>query len=170
MVQQKKIFFVQNLAEKIKDAKAVYLTDYKGLDVSQMSQLRKKIQEAGGQLEVVKNRLFKLALKKSEQVKDEDLELTGPTAILWANQDVISPLKALVEFAKENSLPTLKIGIFEEEIIGKEKMQELAEIPPRNQLETRLVGNIYAPLFGLYNALSWNRQKLIYALKNIADS
>jgi large subunit ribosomal protein L10 len=170
MVQQKKIFIVQNLAQKINDAKAIYLTDYRGLDVSQMSQLRQTINQAGGELEVVKNRLFKLALKDSaKQFGSDDFKLTGPTAILWANQDEISPLKALVKFSDEAGLPEIKLGFFGNKLLSVEKISQLAKIPSQKQLEAKLISLISTPISGFYRTLTWNLEKLSLVIKNIAD-
>lgn len=170
MVAQKKIFTVQNLTQKINDAKALYLADYRGLDVLQMTDLRKAVKKAGGELEVVKNRLFKLALKDSVIKIDLDkFELTGPTVILWANDDEITPLKALVKFAQENSFPDLKIGFFDRELLGVEKVKQLALIPSRKNLEAKLVRIISGPTYGLINALNWNLKRIVLALKSIAD-
>lgn len=170
MVQQKKIFNVQNLAQKIKDSKAVYLTDYRGLGVGQLTQLRKAVKDAGGQLEVAKNRLFKLALKDSgKKIDADEIELTGPTAILWANEDEISPLKALVKFAQENQLPTIKIGLFGHDLLSPDQVSQLAQIPSLQNLQAKLVGSLNSPIYGLAHALNWNLQKLTLTIKAIAD-
>ena len=167
MPAQKKIFTVQELVEKINDAKALYLTDYRGLNVDQMTDLRRAVKKAGGELEVAKNRLFKIALQNS--VIKSMIDLTGPTAILWANEDEISPLKALVKFAQENELPELKIGFFNREILAAAKIKELAKIPSRSQLEAKLVSLLSGPIRGLTVTLNWNLQKLVFALKEISN-
>jgi large subunit ribosomal protein L10 len=168
MVQQKKIFIVQELTQKINDAKALYLTDYRGLNVAQITDLRKAVKEVGGELEVIKNRLFKLALKASEKKPDEELNLIGPTAILWANEDEISPLKVLSKFAQETDLLEIKIGFLGKEQLTKEKTEQLSLIPPRNELEAQLTSYLFAPIYGLINSLNWNLQKLVLTIKGIA--
>lgn len=168
MVPQKKIFTVQNLTQKIKDAKALFLTNYRGLNAEQMTNLRQQVKDIGGELEVVKNRLFKLALKDSGK-KEVDIDLEGPTAILWSNEDEISPLKALVKFSKSIDLPEIKLGWLGEDLLSGEQVSQLALIPSRNQLEAKLTGLISSPIYGLTYALNWNLQKLTLAIKSIAE-
>jgi large subunit ribosomal protein L10 len=170
MPAQKKIFTVDNLTQKINDAKALFLVGYQGLNVAQMTELRRLVKKAGGELEVVKNRLLKIAFKgSSPKIPPEKLETPGPTAVLWAYDDEISPLKALVEFANQAGLPELGLGILDQELLSSEKVKELSQIPGQKGLEARLLGVISAPLYGLTSALSWNLRKLTLAFKNIAD-
>lgn len=166
MVQQNKIFTVQNLVQKIKEAKAIFLADYRGLSVLQMTQLRQTVKKAGGELEVEKNRLFKLALKESG--KKTDIDLVGPTAILWSNEDEITPLKELVNFAKNNELPTIKFGFLGDDLLSADEVKNLSQIPGRSQLEEKMVGLLASPIYGISRTLNSNLHKLVYALKNLA--
>jgi len=171
MVQQKKIFTVANLAQKIKDAKALYLADYRGLDVSQMTELRREIKKTGGELEVSKNRLLKLALKEVGRIDDlANFELTGPTAILWANEDEISPLKTLVRYGKEWGLLESKFGFLGEDFIPAENVKELALVPTKKALEAKLVGGLFSPISRLNYALFYNLQKLVFVLKSASQT
>ncbi|HUW21578.1 MAG TPA: 50S ribosomal protein L10 [Candidatus Bathyarchaeia archaeon] len=172
MVVQSKIFTVQNLTQKIKEAKAIFLTDYRGLNVVKMTALRQAIKEAGGELEVTKNRLLKLAFQAVNKnlLNDETSSLlTGPTAILWANEDELAPLKTLTQFAKENELPKIKAGFLADELLSADRVNQLAQIPARNQLEAKLVGLVASPIYGLVNSLNWNRRKLVLIINNLAD-
>ena len=92
MKKQDKIFEVQNLSAKIKDAKTVALVDYRGVSANQATELRHKIRESGGDIQVVKNRLFLRALREN-RYRVPEKELKGPTLAIFANQDEISPLK-----------------------------------------------------------------------------
>ncbi len=171
MPAQKKIFAVENLTAQIKDAKAVVLTDYRGLNVPQMQDLRRAIKKAGGKLEVAKNTLLKLALKKSDIKKPEiESTLVGPTAVLFAEKDKVSPLKALVSFAREHGLPKLKIGFVEGKVLVKEKLEELALMPSRPELVTKLVGLLSSPTYGLVSVLKWNQTRLVLTIKEIQKS
>ena len=164
MVPQKKIFTVQNLAQKLKDTKALVLADYQGLSVSQMADLRAQVKKAGGELEVVKNRLLGRAAKEAK-VKITDEALTGPTAALWAWEDEIGPMKALYDFAQEAGLPKIKFAIFEGQAISIERIKELASLPTMAELKVKLVSTLQSPTFGLTNALNWNIKKLVCVLK-----
>jgi len=164
MVKSDKIYTVQNLTEKLKQAKAVVLADYHGLKVSQMAELRQKVKKAGGEFEVVKNTLLNRAADES-QIKIDPEALQGPTAVLWAYEDQISPLKALVDFAKVNELPKIKFGLLDKAVTPIEKIKQLASLPSKDELKAKLVGTLQSPLYGLNNALNWNMRKLVLVLK-----
>ena len=168
MPTQKKVFTVQNLSQKLKDAKTLVLADYRGLSVGQMTDLRGKVKQVGGEVEVVKNRLLKIAAKEAK-VEIDDQILTGPTAVIWAWEDQIQPLKALDTFAKENDLPKAKFGLFEGKIISIEKIKELANLPSQDELRAKLVGALHSPTYGLVNSLNWNLKKLVYILKTKSE-
>ena len=166
MPTQKKIFTVQNLAQKLKDAKSLVLADYRGLSVEQMGELREKTKEAGGEIEVVKNRLLKIAAKMAD-IDIDDQALTGPTIAIWAFEDEVSPLKSVEIFKKEFGLPKAKSGIFEGKIISADEVNLLANLPGKEELQAKLVGSLSSPLYGFHHSLSWNLRKLVYALKAI---
>ncbi len=164
MVQSDKVYTVQNLVEKLKQAKAVVLADYHGLKVSQMAELRQNIKKTGGEFEVVKNTLLNRAAEESK-VKIDSEALQGPTVVLWAYKDQISPLKVLVDFAKANELPKIKFGLLDQTVTPIEKIKQLANLPSKEELKAKLIGTLQSPLYGLNNALSWNMRQLIYVLK-----
>lgn len=174
MPSQKNIQKVQELSELLAKSKAVVLTDYSGLPVKKQSQLRQQVKNAGGQIMVVKNRLFKLALKEKTKIpKDIEESLQGPNAFLFAYEDEIAPIKALIEFSNQNDLPKTKIGIMfkpENRILTLEEIEYLASLPTRDQLLTQLISTINAPRYRLVNALSGNIRKLIYTLKEIKNN
>ena len=163
MVSQRKIFTVQNLAEKLKQAKALVLSDYSGLNVSQINELRKQIKKAGGEFEVVKNTLLRLAAKNL-QFTIYNLQLEGPTAALWIYTDNPAPLKVLDNFIKKNNLPKIKFGFWEKKPISLERIKELASLPTLSELQAKLLATLQSPTFGLVNALNWNIGKLILVL------
>ena len=160
MPSQKNIKIVKELNEKLNQAKSVVLADYKGLNVSQMTELRQKIKEVGGELKVIKNTLLQLGFEKLE-------ELTGPTAILFSYNDEIAPIKALYEFFEKNDLPKIKIGFFDKELIEKDRIIALAQLPSQAQLHGRLIGVLNSPIYGLIYVLRGNLASLINILKAI---
>jgi large subunit ribosomal protein L10 len=166
MPSQKKSFTVANLTAKLKDAKALVLADYRGLSVEQMTELRQKLAESGGQLEVVKNRLLSLAAKEAKVSLDQK-SLAGPTAAVWANEDEMALIKTLYKFSQENELPKIKSGLFEGQIITAEKVKTLAKLPGLDQLRAKLVGSLQSPAYGLVNSLRWNLSQLVYVLKAV---
>ncbi len=169
MATQKKIFTVDNLTEKLKQAKALILADYSGLKVSQINELRAEIKKAGGEFEVIKNTLLCLAAKNSESVA-QDLDLTGPTVALWMYQEDITPLKNLFAFIKKNDLPKVKFGFWNGEQITVERIAQLASLPDLDQLRANLVGQLKSPFYRLHQSLNWNIQKLVLVLKKGGDN
>jgi large subunit ribosomal protein L10 len=168
MPTQRKIYTVQNLTQKLKDAKSLVLADYRGLSVEQINQLRRQAKAVGGELQVVKNRLLKIAAGQAK-VNLEDQALTGPTVALWAWENELSPLKVLAQFQQEFGLPLPKIGIFAGETVSGEEIGRLAKIPSQDQLQVKLVGALSSPTFRLVNALEWSLRKLVYVLRAKAD-
>lgn len=164
MVKSDKVYTVQNLIEKLKQAKAVVLADYHGLKVSQMAELRQNVKKAGGEFEVVKNTLLNRAADETK-IKIDPEVLQGPTAVLWAYEDQIVPLKALMDFVKVNDLPKIKFGLLDQVVTPLERIKYLANLPTKEELKVKLVRTLQSPLYGLNNALSWNLRKLIYVLK-----
>lgn len=164
MVKSDKVYTVQNLIEKLKQAKAVVLADYHGLKVSQIAELRQNVKKAGGEFEVVKNTLLNRAADETK-IKIDPEALQGPTAVLWAYEDQIVPLKALMDFVKVNDLPKIKFGLLDQVVTPLERIKYLANLPTKEELKVKLVRTFQSPLFGLNNALSWNLRKLVYVLK-----
>ncbi|TSC53649.1 MAG: ribosomal protein L10P, partial [Microgenomates group bacterium LiPW_31] len=165
MVPQRKIFTVQNLAEKLKQAKAFVLTDYSGLDVAQINELRREVKKSGGEFEVVKNTLLRLAAKTGLPRIRQLTDLQGPTAALWLYSEDLTPLKALSNFIQKTELPKVKFGFWQGELISIERIKELMTLPSLAELQAKLINTLKSPTFGLVNSLNWNIQKLVFILK-----
>jgi len=168
MPASKKIFTVENLAEKLQQAQGLVLTDYTGLNVQQINQLRKEIKETGAEYEIVKNTLLTLAAKKAKiPLTDQNQSLTGPTAALWIFQEDPTPLKTLEKFIKETKKPRIKLGLWQGEPITIEKIKQLASLPSLPELQAKLVSTLNSPLVNLTLTLKGNLQKLVLVLKSI---
>jgi len=168
MKKQEKVFEVENLTAKIKDAKAVAVADYRGLNVSQTSQLRKRVREAGGELQVVKNNLFYRALSQNNY-EIEKTKLDGPSLVIFANNDEISPIKALAAFGKVLGLLPFKIGFIAGKVYFAEELNKIAAIPTRIDLQAKLVGLLVSQPNRLVYSLNWNLQKLVIALNEVKN-
>lgn len=164
MPNNRKVFTVQNLVEKFKQAKLLVLADYQGLKMEQINSLRNAIKETGGEFEVAKNTLLGLAAKEAGVSVDSEA-LTGPTAAFWAYDEDLETLKALVKFAKENELPKMKVGVWNQEQIDESKLNYLATLPGKDELRAQVVGRLNSPIFGLVNSLQWNLRQLVGVLK-----
>lgn len=170
MPSQKNLDEVKSLESAIADSSAVYLADYAGLSVNDQVELRAKVREAGGELKIAKNRLLSIAMK-NRGLNPDDLgdNLTGPNITLFAGEDAVAPLKALVEFAKDHEKPSVKIGLLGQELLSMEKLTQLAKLPSKAELIARLIGQIQAPVRGIVNVLSAPSRNLVYALSAIKD-
>lgn len=168
MKKQEKYFEIQNLASKIQGSKGVYLFDYRGLNAPQTADLKQKIKQAGGSLQVVKNTLFYRALTQTGY-QIEKKHLDGPTMALFAEQEEIAPLKALVSFSKSSGLLSLKLGLVANQVYQPTDLNRLATIPPLNILQSQLVNTLATPLSKLAYSLNWNLQKLVLVINEIKN-
>jgi len=168
MPTKQKINAVAHLTEQMQNAKAVVFTDYRGLTVTQIQTLRKELAKHDASIEVTKNTLMSIAAKQADKSVDEEV-LKGPTATLFAFGDEVAPLKALVNFAKEQELPTIKSGFLGAEVLTAAQVSALAALPGRDELIAKTVGSIKSPLNGLVNVLNGNVRGLVYALAAIRD-
>jgi large subunit ribosomal protein L10 len=164
MVPQSKIDQVESLSHKLTQAKAVVFTDYTGLNVEQMSALRRQIKAAGGKLEVAKNTLLKRAAETAKITLDFPA-LTQPTAVLWAKTDEIAPLKTLSEFIKINTLPKIKAGLFQKTFITADQVKQLANLPTQEVLYGQMMSLLQAPITQFTQVLNTNLLNLISVLR-----
>lgn len=167
MVNQAKIYAVTDLAEKIKAAKTTVLIDYQGLTAKQIARLRSQIKESGGLIQVAKNTLITRALAQLGIGLDQILD--GPTAIVFANEDEVSPLKIILRAAKELEKPEFKLGIYQKSLLSALEVKNLAGLPNREILLAQTIGSFNNPLFRLIQSLKSNQAKLILILKQIKE-
>ena len=143
---------VKALADKIKEAKLVLLTDYRGINVSDVTELRSKLRAANAEYKVIKNNITRRAL---EECKVEGLEelLVGPTAIVLSNEDYLEPSKAIYEYTKNNDTYKIKGGIIEGKVMTAEEIITLAKLPSRETLISMLAGALLGNISKLAVAL-----------------
>ncbi len=159
---------VEDLIAKLSSSQAVYLADYAGLTVKAQQELRRKVVDAGGELRVTKNTLLKIAFEnRGLDTKSIGDALTGPNMTLFANSDPIAPLKVLVDFAKDNEKPVMKAGFLGKDQLSSSKIMELAKLPSKLELLSRLVGTLQAPVRNLASVLAAPTRNLVYALNAI---
>lgn len=170
MERAEKDTLVAELRERIDRAPALYLTDFHGLNVKAMTQLRRSLRKSGGEYVVVKNRLAQKAFEATSSMPDVSSTLEGPTGLVFGYEDVVATAKALTDFAKEHDQrPAVKIGIVDRKVIDAAQVARLASLPPRDQLLAQLAGVMEAPLAALAAALEAKVQEmagLLEALKN----
>lgn len=160
---------VEDLASRFNDSTLAVLTDYRGLDVAAISELRKRLSEAGVSYLVVKNTLVKLALAKSTHKAIDTTIFTGPMAIAFG-QDEAAAAKIIFEFAKDHETLEL-VGAINAagELLDSKSVTALAKLPTRQELYGQLVGTIASPVAGLVRVLQANLTGILYALNAIKD-
>jgi len=148
---------VEEIREKFSNAKSAILVNYRGLTVLEATDLRAKFREAGVEYKVYKNNLVKLAIKESS-FEGLTADLSGPNAVAFGYEDPVTPAKIIKDFAKDHSNLELKAGVVEGEYYDNVKIIEIADIPSRDVLLSRLVGSFQAPI-----------SNFAYLVKNIAE-
>lgn len=163
MARPEKEALVAELTEKIGSAQSVIITDYRGLNVGAVTELRRRLREAGVEYKVSKNTLTRMAAKNAG-IEGLDEILTGPTAIAFGVSDAVAPAKILTEFAKEQKALEIKAGVLEGKVIGVQEIKNLADLPSREQLLAMVAGAFQAPIAGLVNVLQGPLRKFVYAV------
>lgn len=154
MPTQKKIETVEELRERLERCTIAISADYRGLTVSEMGALRRRLREAGVDLRVVKNRLFRLAAQAAGRAEAAGLA-EGPTAIAFGYEDVVAPAKALTEYVRSaRNAFTLRKAFLEGQLLEERDINELATLPPREILAGRLAGALQAPVARLASLVS----------------
>ncbi|ALC87310.1 MULTISPECIES: 50S ribosomal protein L10 [Bacillaceae] len=136
---------VEEIAEKFKAAASVVVVDYRGLNVAQVTELRKQLREAGVEFKVYKNSLTRRATEFAG-VDGINEHLVGPNAVAFSNEDVVAPAKIINDFAKKNEQLEIKAGIIEGTVASAEDVKALAELPSREGLLSMLLSVLQAPM------------------------
>jgi large subunit ribosomal protein L10 len=162
---------VVELTEKFQSSSAVLLTEYRGLTVAQLKELRKNL-SANATYAVVKNTLTKIAADKAGVVGLDD-QLVGPSAIAFVHGDAVTAAKALRDFAKANPLLVLKGGYFDGKALSADEVKKLADLESREVLLAKFAGAAKASLFGaayLFNAPLSKAVRTVDALRAKQES
>ena len=163
-----KVAVVDEVREKMAGADAALLTEYRGLTVKQLAELRRALRPAGGDYKVYKNTLVRFAAR--EVVEDRlDSMLTGPTAIAFVQGDPAAVAKALREYARGHQALVLKGGLLGDKIVTAQDVEALADLPSRDVLLAQLAGAFQAPLVKLAGLLQALPRNFAYGLKALID-
>ncbi|HET7615943.1 MAG TPA: 50S ribosomal protein L10 [Bacillales bacterium] len=136
---------VSEIAGKLRDSKSTVLVNYRGLDVAEITELRKQLREADVDFKVYKNTMVRRATAETD-LTGLDEQLVGPTAIAFSNEDVVAPAKIINNFSKEHEALEIKTGVIEGEIAAIEQIKELANLPSRDGLLSMLCSVLQAPI------------------------
>lgn len=163
---KKQIVF--DVKEKMEQSKGMVFYDYRGLTVSEVTELRNKFREAGVEYRVIKNSMLKRAADMLE-IEGLNEHLSGPTAVAFGFEDPVAPAKVLVEYTKKLKKTEIKTGVLEGKVIGLDEINNLADLPSREQLLGMLAGTLNAPITGFARSLHGIIAKLGYALNAVKE-
>lgn len=159
---------VLDIKEKMERAQGMVFYDYRGLTVAEVTELRNKFREAGVEYKVLKNSMIKRAADMLE-IEGLDEHLAGPTAVAFGFEDPVAPAKVLVEYTKKLKKTEIKTGVLDRKVIGLDEINNLAELPSREQLLGMLAGTLNAPITGFARSLSGIISKVGYALNAVKE-
>ncbi|MBO8126534.1 MAG: 50S ribosomal protein L10 [Firmicutes bacterium] len=163
MARPEKEALVAELTEKMSSAKSIIITDYRGLNVAAVTELRKMLREAGVEYKVAKNTLTRMAASNAG-IEGLDEYLKGPTAIAFGLEDPVSPAKILSKFAKDHKELEIKAGVLEGQIIGLDQIKSLADLPSKEELLSMVARAFQAPIASWVNVLQAPLRKFVYAV------
>jgi large subunit ribosomal protein L10 len=157
---------VKSLAVKFKNMKGMILTEYHGLTVEEISELRSKLRSFNSEYAIVKNTLSEIALKEANIEVGNNF--SGPTALVIENGDIVSPAKAVIDFAKIHEKLKIRAGYLEGKFVNASVIEQLSKLPSREVLITKMLGSISAPISRFINVLVANIRGLITVLDAIS--
>ncbi len=159
---------IKDFNDRLKKMKAAVFVDYTGVKVKQIWDLKKKLSEEKADFRVMQNKLLAIALRENKlEVPDEILN--KPLAISFGYQDEIAPSRIVKKFSQENKVLKILGGFFEGKFVGEDVINQLASLPSRNELLTKFVYTINAPVSGFVNVLRGNITGLVNVLNQIKD-
>jgi large subunit ribosomal protein L10 len=169
MPTAKKEATIEELRQRIGSSKNMFFTNYAGLTVEDITKLRDELRKDGiSTYGVVKNSLFSIAAGEELAGKLEAF-LAGPTAVVFAGEDPVSPAKALKTFSDANRPVEVKAAYIDGVVVDAKQVAALAALPPKIELLAKLVGSLKSPLYGLVTVLSGNQSGLVRVLNSIRE-
>lgn len=168
MLREEKEAVIAEVAELLAGSETMFVSDYRGLTVAQLSELRARLRESGARIRIVKNTLGGIAAERAGRDALSPL-LSGPTAVTFCGDDLVGAAKALAEFAKAHPQLGVRGGLLEASLIDAEGVKALASLPPRDVLIAQVVGTMAAPMTGLVTVLKGTVSGFVRALNQVAQ-
>ena len=170
MLKEKKVQIVSSLADDLSRSAIIIVTNYQGLLAKQMAELRNALAKAGTEYHVVKNTLVYRAADQVGKPQLRDI-IEGPVALAFGHDDIANTAKALNQYIKSAALSLqIKGGLLGDRVLLPEEVVSLANLPPREVLISKLIGQLQAPVGTLHNILSFPLQGLLNILQNRAQT
>ncbi len=168
LTKKQKEEIINELADKLERQKGLVFTDFRGLKVGEMQELRNKLKESEIEYKVVKKTLVKLASEKAKKEVDTS-QFNASMALAVGYQDPIMPAKIISKFAKEHKNLKILGGLMEDKFLTVEEVKELAKILSKDELLAKFIGSIKAPISGFVNVLQGNIRNLLLIFKQITS-
>jgi len=155
---------VEELAAKLSRCNIAITTDYRGLPVAEMTELRRRLRQREIEYRVVKNTMVRFAAEKAEKSEFTSI-VEGPIAIAFGYGDITDPAKALIDYIRSSG-SGLKIigGLLDQRVLSASEIANLANLPPKEVLVSKLLGGMKGPIIGLVNVLNANIADFLYVL------
>jgi len=161
--------FVEDFRERLQASPAIFLTDFTGLDVKSMTTLRAVLKKNGAEYLVVKNRLLLRALEGME-IPDLSDWLTGPTGVVLGHSGPVEAAKTITDFAKQHDdRPAFKVAVLDNALLSASQIEQLAKLPPKDQLLAMLAGALEAPMAALAGAMEAKLQEMVGLIKALQE-
>jgi large subunit ribosomal protein L10 len=154
---------LEEVTAELKQAELVIVSDYRGLNVKAINDLRGKLRNEQCRYKITKNTMNRLACRQAGVESLEPL-FEGPTAIAYSSADPVAAAKVFNEFAKENEALVVKGGLLSGQVLDAAGVKALGDIPPREVLLARVVGGFQSPIAGLVGVLSGTLRSLVYTV------
>lgn len=171
-MSQSSLSLKQQVVSEIKDAiqnsKSVSIVEYRGLTVSEISDLRNKYRAEGVSYKVFKNTMVSIALQELGYEGFEEY-LSGPNGFVFSNDDMVAGPRVSADFAKENEKLVIKAGLLDGKVLNPDEVKALAKLPSREVLVAQVLGTLNAPIAGLANVLQGSIRKAVYALNAVKE-
>ena len=164
MANAEKTESVEELKERFNGVQTAVLTEYRGLTVRQLSDLRKQLKGAAAEYKVVKNRLARIAIKDSP-LDGLGKHLTGPTGVAYTRKDPVPVAKALQAFLRNNPALTIKVGLVEGKVLEPAALKSLADLPSKDALRAQIVGAVQGPMGKIVTLLTAVQGELVRVLE-----
>jgi len=168
MLRNKKEAVIAEVAQLLTDTENLFVSDYRGLTVAELRELRGKLRESGATFKVVKNTLGGIAAERAGRESVREL-LGGPTAVTFCGEDLVGAAKALADFARTHPQLEVRGGVLDASVIDAASVKALSSLPPRDVLVAQLVGTMAAPMTGLVTVLQGTISGFVRALDQVAQ-
>jgi large subunit ribosomal protein L10 len=168
MLRNEKQALIDEMTQLLTDADSLFVSDYRGLSVAELSELRGKLRERGATFTVLKNTLARIAAERAGREQLTPL-LVGPTAVTVVGEDPAGAAKALADYARTHQQLIVRGGLLQESIVDAAGVKALASLPSRDVLIAQVIGTMAAPMTGLVTVLQGTISGFVRALGQVAE-